>query len=459
MTINCTASTSYKENLEIVFRCLLATLIFSTLLIYQNPSLAADLESQISLEGGSSTLRLGLNKSAIITLPGDARDVIVGNQEIVDAVVRMKSVIYLFAKKVGQTNVFFFDKDGRKLLDLNVEVAVDKLALEQLVSRTIPGGHVLVDSVNDSVVLKGTVNSGADMQTLTSLAGKFTGDPEKVVNTVTILEGAQVLIKVKVVEIQKTLLKQIGVNLDNLAFDVGNFAINLSTSNPVSSSYSTGSSSLSSGSIDFKASVKALEEDGLITILAEPNLTAISGQSAKFLAGGQFPYRDSSTCDSNGKNCAITYKDYGVKLNFSPTVLDERRISIKIMTEVSEVSDSSTGTLQTRSTETVLELPSGGSMMMGGLIKETNSHTLDGTPGLKDVPVLGTLFRSKEFRNNKTELAVIVTAYIVKPVHDSSLATPLDARSKLLDALRLRYGSKNDTPTGEYSGDIGFIIE
>jgi len=404
-------------------------------------------------------MRLGLNKSAVINLPGYARDVIVGNPDIVDAVVREKSVIYLFARSIGQTNIFFFDKDGKKLFDLDVEVAVDKLALEQLVQRTIVGANVRVDSVNDSVVLKGTVNSGTDLETLTSLAGKFTGDAEKVVNTVTILQGAQVLIKVKIAEIQKTILKQMGVNLDKLAFDVGNFAINLSTSNSVTSPYFSGSSSFSSGSFDIKASIKALEEDGLITLLAEPNLTAVSGQSAKFLAGGQFPYRDSTTCDSNGQNCAYTFKDYGVKLDFSPTVLDERRISIKIMTEVSEISDSTTGALTTRSTETVLELPSGGSMMMGGLIKDTNSRTVAGTPGLKDLPILGTLFRSKEFRNNKTELAVIVTAYIVKPVHNSSLATPLDAKSKLLDALRLRYGTKSGIPEGEYSGDIGFIIE
>jgi pilus assembly protein CpaC len=283
----------------------------------------------------------------------------------------------------------------------------------------------------------------------------------------------QVMLQVKVVEIQRDVLKQFGINFKAL-LDIGGFAFNLSTVNPFSSATISDANAIGlsgvSGSSNFNGIVRAMESDGLLRTLAEPNLTAVSGQAATFLAGGEFPYQ---VCDNAGgvRTCTISFKDYGVGLNFTPTVLSQGRINLKIHTEVSELSTVVTGTqsipsINTRKADTTLEMPDGGSMMLAGLIRETTRQTVNGTPGLKKLPILGALFRSRDFINNQTELVVIVSPHIVRSVAQKQLETPdknfnpaTDRQTILLGRLNKVYGGAGKAPQGAYQGNVGYIVE
>jgi pilus assembly protein CpaC len=426
-----------------------------------------------SEESGSRFVRMGLNKSVVIRLPAAARDVLVGNPDIVEAVVRTKNTAYLFARSVGQTNIFFFDESGQQILALDLEVAQDMAALQKLIQRTIPGSKITVDTVGENVVLGGHAMNASEHKTAIDLATKFTGDPNKVMSTVAIAGSQQVMLKVRVVEVQRRVLKQLGVNTQAV-FSVGNVTANLANinpfQNPLISTLAGNRISFENGSTQIDAVIRAMESDGLIKTLAEPTLTAVSGQDAKFTAGGEFPV---PVPDSDG-NITIEYKPFGVILNFTPTVLSQGRIGIKVRTEVSEISSNSTITLNdnvapilnSRIIETSIELPSGGAMAMAGLIKDVNEQTIKGIPGLKSVPVLGTLFRSRDYISDQTELAVIVTPYTVNPVGEHELAVPseglnvaTDAQGILLGRLNKIYGTPGVAPNGVYHGNVGHIVK
>ncbi len=438
----------------------------------QQSAFASDMDTvQGAAENDSHFVRIGLNKSIVIRLPANAHDVIVGDPTIVDAVVRSKNTAYLFARGVGQTNIFFFDDNGQQILNLDLEVATDTTALKKLLQRSIPGTKITVDTINSNVVLGGTAPNVTEAKFAEEIATKFA--PAGVVNTIKITGEDQVMLKVRVVEIQRNVLKQFGVDLQAL-LQVGSFAVNLASITQVGGVipsitpeagykgvYANGSNSVTSV-------VRALESDGLLKTLAEPNLTAVSGQSAKFHAGGQLPY-EKCTLTGGVRDCTVTFKDYGVTLGFTPQVLSEGRINLKISTEVSEISAikvSGFPTLDTRSAETVVELPSGGSMMLAGLIKDTTRQLVDGTPGLKKLPVLGALFRSRDYTSNQTELVVIVTPYLVGSVAEKQLNTPADnlniatdRQTILLGRLNKVYGTAGKNPDGVYHGNVGFIVE
>jgi pilus assembly protein CpaC len=422
---------------------------------------------------GSRFVRIGLNKSIVIRLPAAARDVLVGNPDIVEAVVRTKNTAYLFARAVGQTNIFFFDEQGQQILALDLEVAQDMAALQKLIRRTLPGTQITVDTVGENIVLGGSAANAAEHKTAMDLAAKFTNDPNKVMSTVAIAGSQQVMLRVRVVEIQRKVLKQLGVNTQAV-FSVGNISANLANinpfQNPLISSAAGNAISYQSGDTKVDAVLRAMESDGLVRTLAEPTLIATSGEEAKFTAGGEFPV---PVPDDDGK-IKIEYKPFGVILNFTPTVLSQGRIGLKVHSEVSEISSISTISISgntapiinTRNIDTSIELPSGGSMAMAGLIKDVNDQTIKGIPGLKSVPVLGALFRSRDYISDQTELAVIVTPYTVNPVNESQLATPVDglniatdAQTILLGRLNKVYGSPGAAPNGVYHGNVGYIVK
>ena len=470
----------------------LAALLFSSLVMMpvtgvmlQKAAAASDLESiQSAAESDGHFVRIGLNKSIVIRLPAKAHDVIVGNPEIVDAVVRSKNTAYLFARSVGQTNIFFFDEAGQQILNLDLEVTVDVTALRNLLQRTIPGTKVTVDSVNNSIVLGGTAPNAAEAKLAEDVARKFltrivanvpsdTGDTSGIINTIKITGEDQVMLKVRIVEVQRDVLKQFGVNLQAM-LSAGKFAFNLASLTQVGGAIlpitpNTGYKGVyTDGANSVTGIIRAMEQDGVLKTLAEPNLTAVSGQPAKFHAGGEYPYE---TCTGSGadRDCTVTFRDFGVSLGFTPVVLSEGRINLKISTEVSELSSRAIGNLpilDTRSTDTVIELPSGGSMMLAGLIKDTTRQLVDGTPGLKKLPVLGALFRSRDYKSNQTELVVIVTPYLVGSVAERQLTTPedrlntaTDRQTILLGRLNKVYGTAGQNPDGVYHGNVGFIVE
>jgi pilus assembly protein CpaC len=452
------------------------------------PALAGDLDAGQEQDTGSRFVRIGLNKSIVIRLPAEARDVLVGNPEIVDAVVRTKNTAYLFARAVGQTNIFFFDGAGQQILALDLEVAQDMAALQKLIQRTIPGTRITVDTINDNVVLGGVAATPGEAKMALDLAVKFAGDEKKVMSTINVTGKEQVMLRVRVTEIQRDVLKQFGIDTQAL-FSSASFAGNIAniiplTANPTGLlAPSTGQSfTYQSGGTQIDAVVRMMERDGILRTLAEPTLTAISGESAKFLAGGQFPVpssgNDSVEDGVTTRTVGVEFKDFGVGLGFTPVVISEGRISLKINTEVSELTTENALTLGTssapilipalkvRRAETTVELPSGGSMVLAGLIKDSTKQQINGIPGLKNLPILGALFRSRDFLTNQTELAIIVTPFIVDAVNERQLASPLDGLNEatdrqtiLLGRLNKIYGAGGQKPKGVYHGNVGFIVE
>jgi pilus assembly protein CpaC len=424
---------------------------------------------------GGRFVRIGLNKSVVIKLPADARDVLVGNPDVVDAVVRTKNTAYLFARALGQTNVFFFDADGRQILGLDIEVSQDMVALQKLIRRTIPGTRITVDTVGDNVVLAGSAKTQSEARLAFDLAAKFTNDAEgkKVLTTINVLGKEQVMLKVRIAEVQRNVLKQLGINTEAV-FSIGKFFLNFHNINPFSTpllsplgGYQAG---FENGNDQANVLLRAMERDGLLRTLAEPTLTAISGESAKFLAGGEFPI---PVADQDG-TVTVEFKPFGVGLGFTPVVMSEGRISLKINTEVSEISNELSITtdrivipgLTVRRAETTVELPSGGSIAMAGLIKDSLRSDIAGTPGLKNLPILGALFRSRDFQLNQSELVVIVTPYVVNPVNEQELAMPTDGlvpatdrQTILFGRLNRVYGSPGAKPPGAYHGNVGYIVD
>jgi pilus assembly protein CpaC len=304
------------------------------------------------------------------------------------------------------------------------------------------------------------------------IAGPFAGGVENVINLVTIDGEDQVYVQVTVAEVRREVARQLGA-VAQYAFDVGSAALTATSApnNLINTSILSPTGIMArfnGGGIDFNF----LEETSALKVLAQPTLTAVSGEEAKFLAGGEFPVPVSR--DEDG-NIIVTYKQFGVALNMVPIVHSEGRITLKIGTEVSELSGenaftSSSGftlpSILTRRTNTTVEMPSGGSIVLGGLIKEETRMGISGVPGAKDIPILGTLFRSNDFKSSRTELMIIVTPYIVKPVDANKLASPVDnmapaisAENFFLGRLTQVYGVKNGRSSGNFHGNVGFVIE
>jgi pilus assembly protein CpaC len=462
--------------------------------IMSRNALASDI-APISTQAAQtgSFFRIALNKSAVVTLPAEAKEVVVGNNEIVDVQIRNKTTAYLFARKTGSTNIFFFDAKGQQIMALDLEVAIDTLALQNLIRRTLPGTRITVDVLGANVVLGGVAMNALEATTAVSLANEYiaqgttvvsttattTTGAGLIVNTIKILGEDQVMLQVKMVEIQRDVLKQWGVNF-GAAINAGSFAFNLSNVNPFASlplsAGGYGASASDGAGNSFTSIIRAMESDGMLHTLAEPNLTAVSGQAASFKAGGEFPYQTCTSNGSSGTTCTIAFKSYGVNLDFTPTVLSAGRINLKIHTAVSELTQIQAGvggmsggqvpSLNERAAETVLEIPDGGSMMLAGLIRENTRQNINGTPGLRDLPVLGALFRSRDFISNQTELVVIVTPHIVRSaaqrqfeVPDKNFNEANDSQTIMMGRLNKIYGSKTTAPTSAYGGNVGYIVE
>lgn len=439
---------------------------------------------------------IGLNKSLILDLPRDAFDVLVSNPAIADAVVRTPRRIYLTGVAVGQTNLFVFDRLGDVIVSLELSVERDIDGLEETLNRLIPGSAILVEMINDNIVLSGTVQNAADSGRASELAGLFANgganssvavaaaDPNaaaaptsRIVNLLTIEGEDQVHLRVTVAEIERNTVKQLGIDwsAQNLQFGgamvLGGAAESLFPGAPnfggqlienilVPEPGGAAGDMINERSI-LGFNIEALEQQGLFRTLAEPTLTAISGESASFLAGGEFPIQvvvDGVT--------TVMYKPYGVSLNFTPVVLSAGRISLRVETEVSEVTNDQ-GALRVRRASTTLELPSGGSMVLGGLLEDNVQQVTAGLPGIRDVPVLGALFGSRDFQRRETELVIIVTPYLVQPVARSELAQPddgfapaSDGAAMFLGQLNRQYGVLDESALrGSYEGNVGFIFE
>lgn len=434
------------------------------------------------------TVRLAQGKSVVVRLPATATDVLIGDPKVASAIVRSKRVAYIFARGLGQTNIFFLDKYGRQVLNLDIEVSRDVRALQGLIRRTLPDSRIIVDMIGDKVILRGQAKHAGEAQKAVQLARQFGKD---VVNAMTIGSKDQVVLKVRIAEVQRSAARQFGINWTAL-INTGVFTAQVISANPFSLGQVLGGSVASSvpGLTDLGmasngvgitgnagtmgAVVRAMEREGFMRLLAEPTLTAVSGETAKFLAGGEVPIPTAYDSDSN--TVSYTMKPFGVVLGFTPVVQSDGRIVLKVKTEVSEVSNKHSAVLpngvtmpgfEKRSANTTVELPSGGTLAIGGLIKDQTKHNIDGVPGLKKLPILGALFRSRDYQSEQSELVILVTAYIVRPGHASQFVTPADRvgvpndeRAILFGRLSRTYGGGRGGEKGRvYHGAVGFIVE
>lgn len=509
---------------------------------------------RITNGGGSrsASLVLPFGKSAIIDLPADARDVLISNPEIADATIRTARRAYVIGRQLGQTNLFFFDAQGRQIANVEIRVEPDVGPLNDILRRHSPDSPITAEAMNGSIVLSGSARSAGEADRARQLATQYisttgaaaTGGEQRIVNLVQVQGSEQVLVRVRVVEMSRTLVRQLGINTnyqelinqlvgedDFLSVATRNgFSINGSLLGGLSASGGVAQNILRpnsytypSGTVDpnitpgqagvggyefdpvtnettygpasvqssrrTDASIEAFERAGLLRVLAEPNLTAISGEAARFLAGGEFPVPVSS---EDGQ-ISVEFKPFGVGLAFTPVVMSGGRISLKVATEVSELTQEgaiSTGdtpirnqdgtttvirgitipALQVRRAETTLEMSSGSSIVLAGLIQERTRQAYEGVPGVMNTPVLGSLFRSRDFVNNETELVIIVTPYLVRPTAPGELRTPADGymnpsegESLLTGRLNSLYrparGSEGARDSARLQGPHGHVIE
>ena len=461
----------------------------SMLLLPLAPVAASDHAATVSA-AKTRFLSLGVGKSVVVDLSHDIKDVLVADPKIANAVIHSAQRAYIIGSAVGQTNVVFFDADGAQIASYDIAVKRDLNGVRAALKQSFPG--VQIEGVGDGVVLTGQVSSPVEAQQAGDVAARLAGGADKVVNAIVVRGRDQVMLKVSVAEVRRDIIKQLGIDL-SASMNYGTAVVNFNNSNPFTahgaplvSDNGLSASSVLKGLPTVNATMRAMESAGVVRTLAEPNLTAISGESATFIAGGEFPIPAGYSCDPTTHVCTtqINYKKFGISLNFTPVVLAEGRISLRVMTEVSELSNDNSITvtqaisgsssnsitipsIRTRRAETTLEIPSGGSMAMAGLIQQQTKQAINGLPGLDQLPVLGQLFRSQDFVNNETELMVLVTPYVVRAVAQKELARPddgfapaSDAQSALLARMNRIYGLAGRTePVAGAPGNFGFIID
>lgn len=479
--------------------------------------------------GARKAVKLGLNKAIVVDLPTDAHDILVADPGKADAVTRTSRRIYLFGKEVGQTNIFVFGPNGEEIVSIDLTVERDIDGLQANLRRFIADSDIQVEIISDNIVLNGTVRTPQDSAQAVRLAEIFlkggeattrnitaqgnNGDAaifgevrqrSQVVNMLKIDGEDQVTLKVTVAEVSRQVLKQLGFNGSVQGSSGGISFRNPTNLGGAADWLSNGALGGTIGGLGISSYMSAMEQAGVMRTLAEPSLTAISGEEARFYVGGDFRLPTEGGIDrdeeTGEKTLSRTYSqvEYGIRLNFRPVVLTPGRISLRIETEVSEPTFEGSGTslgeapvpsllnrlkpnpysnasvpaltilgIRRREATTSVELPSGGSIVIAGLVKDDIRQAMSGLPGLSKIPIFGTLFRSKDFVRNETEMVIIATPYLVRPVARSAISRPddnfnatNDAASFFLGKVNKIYGRKEEAmPSGNYHGSIGFIYK
>lgn len=420
-------------------------------------------------------INLSLNKARIVTLSRPVGKIVIGNEAIADIHFELEqpTKIFIISKAIGTTNVFFMDVGGNIIEQVEVSVTFDNSGIKGALVKLLPGENIDVTIYRDNIFLTGRVKSATVAANAANIARRFVGDSINVTNMLTIAGSQQVILKVRVSEMDRNVSKNLTANTiltKSARTSRPNFnIIGVSPDADAISAFATGALSFGTNVIGPTA-FSILEEHALVKTLAEPTLTAISGETASFLAGGEFPFQ--SGTDDNG-NVIFEYREFGVRLEFTPVVLDNGRISLKLSTEISAlgetitIGDVTVQALTQKRTNTTVELPSGGTIMISGLLENNVTDTIRGVPFLKDIPVLGALFRSKAFLRQETELVITVTAYLVKPIDNfQSVAGPTDGFEPasdidhyLLGRLHRYYGKGGPLDWGKsLKGPFGYIM-
>jgi pilus assembly protein CpaC len=433
------------------------------------------------LEGSAipaERIAVAVNKSAPLMLKGPVRDIVIGNPEVADIVVRASDRVYVLGKTVGETNIFLLGAGGRFVSRIDVSVGLDVDSVRDMLSRLMPDDRIEVNAVGDSLVLSGAVRSDGAAARARDIARRYVKKDENVVVMLQTRTEQQVLIQVRVAEVQKSVLKELGLThtLGNTKFIGGDARISGSVSKIGLGTEIAATINLSNILDNLSSTFTLLETQGLVRNLAEPNLLAVSGESASMLAGGEYPV---PVPDQDG--IKIEYKPFGIGLSFLPVVLDNGRISLKLSTEVSSLSSTNqveiglsgggSVTVQSfivRRASSTIELPSGGSIMIAGLLQNDVVSSLNGVPGVMDLPILGALFRSSSFQRSESELVVLVSALLVKPTDSKGLSLPTDGFVVSSDLDRYLIGRLQDIyvrrPIDRRAapgpqGPIGYIID
>lgn len=440
----------------------------------------------------SRKIDLSIGRSLIVDLPRDAKEVFVANPKVANAVVRSARKLFIIGIADGQTSMFVIDGEGRQITSLEIEVGRDLNVLRQTLRSAMPRAQIEVKPAGNSILLVGNVANASEATQAVDIANAFVGTTAgifsstkgAVINSLTIRGRDQVMVKVVVSEVSRKAIKQLGINSTG-EWKLGNFSISPSLDNPLPlQPQALAATAVTAGignSTNF--TLRALERAGLSRVLAEPTVTAISGESAKFTAGGEVPVPSGYSCDGTGLcTLGITYRPIGVALNFTPIVLSDNKISMRIATEVTELdfenqlrlSDTRNASQQVvnapafrvRKSDTTVELPSGGTLATAGLIQRVSKSSLNGFPGLMNLPVIGVLFRSRDYQREETELMITATPYIAKPMEPNQVQRPddgfvdaHDAQAVLLGRLNKIYGTNGGPAPQAYKGRVGFIAD
>jgi pilus assembly protein CpaC len=390
-------------------------------------------------DASSTTMELEIGKGTLLRLKGPAATVFVANPDTADVQVKSPTLVYVFAKAPGETVLYAVDEQERVLYNGTIHVTQNLGRLRQSLAELLPDEPITVESLNGSLVLSGNVASATRAEDARALAQSFVDEKKygTVLNHIAVITPNQVNLRVRIAEVDRNTLKEFGINWNTLVTS-SRFAFGLVTQNPTAiggiASANTASGAFTASGVNIDSIIDALAQEGLITMLAEPNLTALSGQTASFLAGGEFPIPVGSTSLNGVPTITIDFKKFGVSLEFTPTILDSKRVNMRVRPEVSQLSTTaavvsqgiSIPGLTVRRAETSIELGSGESFAIAGLLQNNAEHDISKVPALGDVPVLGALFRSDRFQRNETELVIIVTPYLVRPTNAVALALPTD---------------------------------
>lgn len=439
----------------------------------------------------SRKLDLSIGRSLVVELPRDAKEVFVANPKVANAVVRTARKLFVIGIADGATSMFVMDGEGRQITALEISVGRDLNVLRQTLRTALPNSQIEIKPAGDSILLVGTVPNASEATQAVDIANAFVGVSDKtsvkgtVINALAIRDRDQVMVKVTVSEVSRKAIKQLGINSSG-EWKLGKFSITPSIDNPFPLQPQQLSATAIGAGIGNSQNftLRALERAGLARVLAEPTVTAISGESAKFTAGGEVPIPKGQTCTYdifNRRTCQyqIEYRQIGVALNFTPIVMSGNKISIRIATEVTELDfenqfrasgenleSLNVPALRVRKSDTTVELPSGGTLATAGLIQRVTKTSLNGLPGLMNLPIIGTLFRSRDYQREETELMITATPYIAKPMQPNEIQRPddgfvetHDAQAILLGRLNKLYGSGGGPIPQAYKGRVGFIAD
>ena len=415
----------------------------------------------------STTLNLSTGRGTLVSLSAPMSDLFVANDTVADVQVRSSNQLYIFAKAPGETTIYATSKSGAVVYSANIRVGTNISTVDAMLSLAMPDSSIQATPMNGLMLLTGTVASPDDAAEAERLAQAFVGKDTQVISRLKTATPLQVNLQVRIAEVSRDFSKSVGFNiLTNDSTNGFKFGVLQGRAGAIVTDPDTGqvtvngqqgiTSLIGSGKL-FGVNVLAMldlaENDGLVTTLANPNLTALSGETASFLAGGEIPIPISQALGS----IAVEYKQYGVSLAFTPTVLGDGRISMRVRPEVSQLSTAGAVTLNgyeipsftTRRAETTVELGSGQSFMIGGLLSSGHNNSVEKAPFLGDLPILGALFRSKSFRRTESELVIVVTPYLVKPVSANRIALPSDGYHSPTDGEAFLMGQTFAGKSGE----------